>query len=216
MSRQGRGTVGADDGVPEMNKPLRREPGFEYMGFDDFSELLADKPEDETWELINGRVIRAQVGARIEHHHIIDNIGVALSNHLRATNRPCRVYRETFFLKSRNDDLAALPDLMVRCGTSTPGVTSFNDPIVLIEVVSPGSQHRDRLEERIAYQALASLQSYVIVERDRMLIDIYGRGPEGFVNGTVHQKPGDLLRLSPLSFEVPLSEVYRDVELPHS
>ena len=35
---------------------------YEYMSLDDFEELLLDKPADEKWELIGGRVIRGMVG----------------------------------------------------------------------------------------------------------------------------------------------------------
>ncbi|MET3693284.1 hypothetical protein ABID43_002831 [Methylobacterium goesingense] len=34
------------------------------MALDDFEELLADKPRNERWELIGGRVVRMMVGAR--------------------------------------------------------------------------------------------------------------------------------------------------------
>ncbi|CAN2532219.1 hypothetical+protein [Methylocapsa aurea] len=37
---------------------------YEYMSLDDFEERLADKPADEKWELIGGRVVRMMVGAR--------------------------------------------------------------------------------------------------------------------------------------------------------
>ena len=195
-----------------MNKPLlKRDPNHEYMNFDDFEELLQDKPEDARWELINGRVIRGMVGARIEHHHIIDNLATAITNHLRATGQPCRVYRETFYLKERANDLSALPDVMVRCGPIASGATSFNDPMVLIEIVSPGSQTRDRLEKRLAYQALLSLQTYVLVERDRMLIDVYERTGAGFVGAEPLQQPEQTLRLHAIDFTIPLAEVYRDV-----
>ena len=60
-----------------MNLPDRR-PGFEYMDFDDFEELLLDRPEHEKWELIGGRVIRGMVGARWEHNRIVANISSAL------------------------------------------------------------------------------------------------------------------------------------------
>jgi hypothetical protein len=53
-----------------MNRP---SPDHEYMALDDFEELLADKPADERWELIGGRVVRMMVGARWEHNYIIQN-----------------------------------------------------------------------------------------------------------------------------------------------
>ncbi len=51
--------------VMAMNRP---DPRFEWMSLADFEEMLPDKPSDEKWELIGGRVIRMMVGARWEHH----------------------------------------------------------------------------------------------------------------------------------------------------
>lgn len=195
-----------------MNKPLlKRDPNHDYMSFDDFEELLQDKPEDARWELINGRVIRGMVGARIEHHHIIDNLASAITHHLRATGRPCRVYRETFYLKERKQDLSALPDVMVRCGPIPPGATSIDDPVIVVEIVSPGSEKRDRLEKRVAYQALPSLQTYVLIERDQIFIDVYERTAAGFVGNAPLQQAADILKLSAIDFEMSVAEVYRDV-----
>lgn len=42
----------------------RMSSQYEYMSFDQFEELLPDKPADAKWELIGGRVIRMMVGAR--------------------------------------------------------------------------------------------------------------------------------------------------------
>ncbi len=198
-----------------MNRHVvQRRPGDQYMDLDDFEELMLDKPEDEKWELINGRLIRAMVGARWEHHFIIRNLDIAISNHLRARGNRCYTFRETFFLKERKDDLAALPDLMVRCGQLPPGASSINDPIVVIEVVSPGSEARDRLDKRIAYQALAALQTYVLIERDRPFIDVYERGSQGFAAAAPLQGAEDVLRLPVLQFEMSLADIYRDVLPP--
>ena len=37
------------------------------IDLDDFEKLLLDKPRDEKWELINGRVVRSMVGGRTVH-----------------------------------------------------------------------------------------------------------------------------------------------------
>ena len=39
----------------QVNRPSSQ---YEYMSLDDFEELLADKPADEKWELLGGRVVR--------------------------------------------------------------------------------------------------------------------------------------------------------------
>jgi Uma2 family endonuclease len=98
-----------------MSKAMRSD-GFEYLDIDDFEELLADKPENEKWELIGGRVVRLMVGARWEHHIIVRNIAYEMTSQLRRAGAPCDLFSETFWLKERFLDLAVFPDIMVRCG----------------------------------------------------------------------------------------------------
>ena len=177
----------------------------------DFEEMLDDRPEDEKWELIDGRVYKSMVGAAWEHHVIIDNIGLAISNHLRARGMPCRVFRESFYLKKAFDDLAALPDVMVRCGPMKPGQTSVEDPMILFEVVSKGSQARDRMNKRVAYQRLPSLQHYILVERDSVLIDHYIRRKDGWHGEPPLDTLSATLTLAAIDFMLPVAEIYRDV-----
>ena len=191
-----------------MNSAMRKA---ERMSLDDFEELLLNKPEDEKWELIGGVLVKGMVGTRWEHHVIISNIDYALHDHFRRSRMPCRVFRESFFLKKRDHDLAALPDVMVRCGKDVPGATSVDDPVVLFEIVSPGSEGKDRLAKRIAYQRLQRLQHYVLVERDRPFIDHYVRTAEGWRGEVPLESLNAVLRLAAIEFEMPVAEIYRDV-----
>lgn len=72
---------------PAVNRPSSQ---YEYMSLDDFEELLADKPADEKWELISGRVVRMMVGARQEHNRICQNIATAMMTDLRRKGSDCR------------------------------------------------------------------------------------------------------------------------------
>lgn len=182
------------------------------VSFDDFEEMLLMKPEEEKWELINGILVKSMVGARWEHHQLVSNVDFALRNHVLKMGRPCVVFRETFFLKQRSDDLAALPDVMVRCGDRlTPNQTSIDDPLVLIEVVSLTSEKRDRMDKRAAYQALPSLQHYVLIERDRMFVDVYTRKDDGWHGAPQLTKPEDMLRLPALDFAMSVGDIYAGV-----
>jgi Uma2 family endonuclease len=180
----------------------------------DFEEMLADKPDDEKWELIDGRVYKMMVGAAWEHHFIIDNVGFAVSNHLRAKMLPCRAFRESFYLKKAFDALAALPDVMVRCGPLRPGQTSIDDPLVLFEVVSPGSEARDRMTKRMAYQRLPSLQHYILVERDRVLVDHYVRREDGWHGEPPLETLDATLKIAAIDFTLPVADIYQDVIPP--
>jgi Uma2 family endonuclease len=191
-----------------VNRPSSQ---YEYMSFDDFEELLADKPADERWELLGGRVVRMMVGARWEHNRIVQNLTVALMNEFRRKGSDCRPFSETFWLKQRPLDLACFPDVMVRCGPLPPDATSLEDPVVLIEVVSKGSAQRDRWEKWALYRRLPSLRHYALVERDALAVDVFDRSGDGFFERPRLSDGQDVLRLPAIDFELPLSEVYRDV-----
>ncbi|HEY8064956.1 MAG TPA: Uma2 family endonuclease [Methylosinus sp.] len=184
---------------------------YEHMSLDDFEELLADKPADEKWELIGGRVVRMMVGARWEHHFIARNLAFGLMQRLRAKGSSCQVFQETFFMKEKAIDSAMLPDVMVHCGAMEPGATSLNDPTVLVEVMSEGSKARDRFEKWAVYQKLPSLRHYVLVERDRAHIETFDRAGAVWAGVQILDGLEAELNLPAIGVSVPLAEIYRDV-----
>ncbi|PWB92801.1 Uma2 family endonuclease [Methylosinus sporium] len=191
-----------------MSRPSSQ---YEYMSLDDFEELLADKPANEKWELIGGRVVRMMVGARWEHHFIARNLAFGLMQRLRAKGSSCQVFQETFFLKEKAIDSAMLPDVMVHRGAMEPGATSLNDPTVLVEVMSEGSKARDRFEKWAVYQKLPSLRHYVLVERDRAHIETFDRAGADWVGVQILDGLEAELNLPAIGVSVPLAEIYRDV-----
>ena len=184
---------------------------FDYMSLDDFEELLADKPRDEKWELIGGRVVKMMTGARWEHHLIVRNLDYNIYDRLRRAGSPCRVYTEAFRLRERTMDSSLLPDVIVRCGPMAPGATSLEDPTILIEVMSDGSVGRDRVEKWRVYQKLPSLQHYVLVERDTPVIEVFDRAADAWFQHRLVERLDGVLELSALDLSIPLAEIYRDV-----
>jgi Uma2 family endonuclease len=185
--------------------------GQEYMDLDDFEELVLEMPEDQKWELINGRVVRSMVGARWTHHQIVQTVNFALRFHIRAKGLPCQTFTETFWLKQRFQKLAAFPDIMVRCGPIEADAPSVDDPLILIEVVSPTSKGRDRGEKAAAYMRLASARHVCFIERDRVLIDGFDRSGEGWVPRRPLETLEATFELAALEFSMPVAEIYRDV-----
>lgn len=191
-----------------MSSPARP---FHFMSLDDFEEHLADRPENERWELLGGRVVKMMVGARWEHKQIVVNIMVAMANDFRKRGSSCRPFDETFFLKDRGLDLAALPDVMVVCHPLEKGDTSVADPTVLIEVVSPGSEARDRVEKWHLYQALPSLRHYVLVSRDKFHVEVFDRVDGAWSGLRMLDRPEAELALPAIDFTMSLGDIYRDV-----
>ncbi len=184
---------------------------FDYMSLDDFEELLADKPRNEKWELIGGRVVKMMVGARWEHHLIVQNLAFGLRQRLQHKSGQCRVFSETFFMKNKRVESATLPDIIVRCGPLPPGAASLDDPKVLVEVISIGSEARVRVEKWRVYRKLASLEHYVLVERDQAIVDVFDRAGDAWASRRTLEGLDAVLDLPALDLSVPLSEIYQDV-----
>lgn len=188
-----------------------RSERYDIMDLDDFEDLLPDRPADEKWELIDGRVVKMMVGARWEHHYIVHNLAVGLSNRLREQGSGCRVFAETFFMKSKMLESATLPDIIVRCGPMRPGATSIDDPIVLVEVMSVGTAGRDRGEKWRVYRKLASLQHYVLVDRDEARVEVFDRQGEAWASLRTLEGLDAVLELPALALSMPLADIYADV-----
>lgn len=181
------------------------------MSLDDFEDLLADQPEDERWELICGRVVRMMVGARWEHNRICNNIGDGLDQRLRALGSPCRSLRETFRLKEASSPSSLLPDVLVYCRRPAPGAAFLEDATVLFEVLSPGTQRRDREEKWFAYQKLPSLQHYVLVSRDAPYVQRIDREGGSWSGFRIIESLDAEVALPALGIALPMAEVYADV-----
>lgn len=191
-----------------MTRPAAR---FETMDLDDFEELLADQPDDERWELINGRVVRMMVGARWEHNRIITNLNVGLVNRFRAENSPCSTLVETFRLKREDARSSLLPDLIVHCQPLMPGATSIDNPTAVFEVLSEGTQRRDREDKWAVYQTLPSLRHYVLVTRDRPHVETIDREDDAWSGHRIFDRLTETLTLPAFGIELPLAEIYTTI-----
>jgi len=183
----------------------------DFMSFDDFEELLADKPKGEKWELIGGRVVKLMVGARWEHGRIVQNIARLLENAFEAGGSRCQTFAGTFYVKRADLDAMLLPDVVVVCGDLEAGATSTDEPAVIFEVLSTGTEARDRLEKWYDYQRLPSLQHYVLVARNKPHVEVFDRIAGTWSGMRVLDGLHAVLDLPAFEASVPLAGIYRRV-----
>ena len=114
-------------------------------------------------------------------------------------------------MESRPLEAAMLPDVLVVGGDLEPGATSTDDPVVLFEVLSPGSQDRDRFEKWAVYRQLASLRHYVPVARDRPFLQVYDRVDGAWSGLRELDRLGAILELPAVGVSLPLADIDRRV-----
>lgn len=130
------------------------------------------------FELDNGAVV-AMAPERAHHATAKGNAFIALRNAISARGLTCQAFPDGMSVRI-NDRTVYEPDAIVRCGPQLPGdAIEANDPIIIVEVVSPSSRGVDRGVKLASYFLLPSVRHYLIVDTDKRVVIHNHRGEEG-------------------------------------
>ncbi|MFO1046469.1 MAG: Uma2 family endonuclease [Geminicoccaceae bacterium] len=178
-----------------------------FRSTDDF--LAWEERQTERYELVGG-VLRLMSGGTANHDLVAMNIGGALRLALRG--RDCFVHGSN--LKVRSPERAVMyPDVFVRCGTNRGDAQVVDDPVLVVEVLSPSTQRGDVTLKRWAYQAIPSLQAILLVSADSPAIELAEREPDGSWRSRHYRGLEVTLPLAALGIELPATEVYAGADL---
>jgi Uma2 family endonuclease len=159
-------------------------------------------------EFVDGEVY-AVSGVSRRHGQIVGNVFMVIGPAARRAG--CRVHVTD--LKLLTPRAVYYPDVIVGCESPPANEYVEDAPCFVVEVLSPSTEHIDRREKRVAYQGLASVQSYLIVDQERRFVEWYARGDDG---GWMHARvveQGEIVLVWP-GVTLTLDEIYEGVELP--
>jgi Uma2 family endonuclease len=173
------------------------------------AEYLAREERSQVkHEYVDGEIYAMSGGSR-RHHLLMGN----LFWHARNSAGDCQVFMAGMMLRIDARNSFYYPDVMACCDPGDDAERCVTAPCFVIEVLSPSTASVDRREKRLAYLTLKSLDEYVIVDQDRMRIDVY-RGERGPWASQLLDQPDDVLELTCIGLRLPLEDVYAGVELP--
>ena len=191
----------------------------EYIAFE--RKALPDA-EIIRHEYINGELI-AMSGASRAHNLITGNISGELRTLLR--NSRCETYVNDMRVSTPTTTSYFYPDVVIVCEEPRFEDDAFDtllNPIILVEVLSPSTEVYDRREKFAHYRQLPSLQEYVLVAQDRVLVEHYRRQEKQRTTPTTRkdwiytdfQDIEESLPLTSIHCELPLREIYERVAFP--
>jgi Uma2 family endonuclease len=161
-------------------------------------------------EYLDGQIY-AMAGGTPEHGAMAVRIGAALLGQLRG--RRCNVYSSDVRVRVEATGLDTYPDLSVVCGREERDVHDRNaltNPIVLVEILSPGTEEYDRGEKLDHYKRLPSLREVVLVAHDRPRIEVWRR-PDAPDQWTLLEfGPGETAHLESIDCDLDLNDLFRD------
>ncbi len=148
----------------------------------------------------------AMSGVTRRHNRIASRLCRAFEDHLKGG--PCEVYISDVMVHLRvsRDEYVYYPDVMVVCDRGRPEERFVTDPKLIVEVLSPSTEHVDRGEKRYNYRWIATLEEYVVVAQDTPQVTVYRR--EEKWQPIVLDTPEATVELRSIGLMLPLARVY--------
>ena len=183
-----------------MNIALRQALTVEeYLAW---AQTERDMPRSE---LINGRVV-ALAPERVEHAEVKLSVAIALRAAIARDQLPCRSLPSGPTVRI-DDYTAYAPDALVYCGQELSGdALVVQNPVIIVEVLSPTTMHTDTSAKLIGYVKLPSVQHYLIIDPDACSVTHHSRSAEGSISAS-HVTSG-AIRLDPLGLSIDVSEIF--------
>jgi len=160
-----------------------------------------------------GGVVYAMAGGSNAHNMVKGNIFASLHEQLRG--RPCQPFDSDTKIRIRLSTQVRFyyPDVSVVCRPN-PQDDSFQDePVVIVEVLSPETRRTDEGEKKDAYLTIPSLAAYLLVEQTSPSLVAFRRAEQGFV-GQTYEGVDAVVPLAEIGAELRLEEVYAGIEFP--
>lgn len=182
--------------------------------------LALDDATDGKYERLNGMVTMLRPPSSLErtdegildmaggsdaHAALCMRLGLLIGTQLE--DAPCMVFSGDRRLKLPQGN-HLFPDVTVACGEESSSLPA--NPTVIIEVLSPATEKRDRTAKLAAYKTLFSVQEYLLVGSEAQEIIIYRRESNW---RPYHYQSGDVIELRSIGARFPFDAVYRRILL---
>jgi Uma2 family endonuclease len=177
---------------------------------DEYLRRELESPEKH--EYVNGEIV-AMAGGTARHALICANVAGALRGLLKA--RPCVVLSSDQRVGISATGMYAYPDISVLCSKPVfhpKDANTLTNPVVVVEVLSGGTEFFDRGAKFAHFQRLESLQEYVLVAQETKRVEHYRRTDVGQWLLTIVEDVGQV-SFPALQVALPMDEIYAKLEL---
>ncbi len=187
----------------------------EYVSEAEYLEIL--EKSDERLEWIDGRIYprhnpygllpQAMAGASDRHIDINTSLMIAVGILLRG--KSCFVVNQDQKVKTRNS--YSFPDLTILCGEREKDESgNLTNPVVIFEVSSPETRAYEESKFN-AVRQLPSLQDYLLVSQDRVLVEHRHRRAENRWDLIYNNCLDDQIALESVEITLQVGEIYERV-----
>ena len=177
------------------------------------AEFVAwDAPDGRYWQLVDGEV-QAMALASDTHGAVQSELARLIGNHLAGRPARCRVVTAPGIVpRVRSDWNFRIPDLAVSCVPYEGNDASLDDPLLIIEILSP-SNERETWSNVWTFTTLPSVAEIVVVRTVFQGADVLRRRADAsWPDRALEIRSGDL-SFDSIGLLLPLPALYRTTRL---
>jgi len=142
---------------------------------------------------------------RIQHVRVKARVWAALDRAIAAAGVDCEALSDGVTIEV-DEDTDYEPDAVVNCGPpASPDAIAAANPVVVVEVLSPGTQSIDTSDKLAGYFRLASVQHYLVVSTRRSEVIHHRREGGAIVS---HVVSVGAIELDPPGITIDIGELY--------
>ena len=179
------------------------------MSLEEF--LRWDDGTDTRYELISGFPVAMAPPAEI-HRALVVRLVSRIERAL-ASRRPCNAQIEAGVVRSDRADTYFVADIAATCIPIEFGRQAIEEPFLIVEILSPGTERHDRRVKLPAYRQIDSVQEILLIASDAIYAELHRRAGAQWITEIL--RGGDaVLALTSAGLEVRLGELYEGIVLP--
>ncbi len=165
------------------------------------------------YEFVDG-YLRAMSSPTNRHNIVATNATVTFGLKLKGSS--CRAFNSNSMVRIRKKSSTwmYLPDMSIVCDENRQSERFQDNPIVVVEVLSPSTRAYDLDEKLTNYLTLRSLQMVLLLEQDQPLAIVFRKSQDGNFVRESYEGMDQEIHLPFLGISVLLSDLYDGVEFP--
>ena len=165
---------------------------------------------DTRYELLGGAPV-AMAPPAIAHGILALRLGARIDTALRSRS-PCFGQSEAGIARSDRDDTCYIADLAVTCTPAERGQQLIQDPLLIVEILSPGTALYDRQTKVSDYRRIASVEEILLIDSASIFAEVLRREGDRWITEIV-RGPEATLSLASIGLTTTMSELYDGIDL---
>ena len=166
---------------------------------------------DTRYELLGGCPV-AMAPPAIAHGILALRLGARIDAALRSRS-PCFGQSEAGIARPDRNDTCYIADLAVTCIPPDRGQQLLQDPLLIVEILSPGTALYDRQTKVSDYRRIPSVQEILLIDSASIFAEVLRREGDRWITEIV-RGPQATLSLASIGLTAAMSELYEGIDLP--